>query len=201
MTDDFTFLDETEGQMLVEVARLGLERFVRQQEIFQPDLAALSPGLCRPGTSFVTLTNRGLLRGCRGNVEAQYALAEDVARNAAAAARDFRFPPVVAAELDDIRLEVSVLTIPLALAFVDYNDLLGKLSPEMDGVILAYGPKRALLLPQVWRRIPDPALFLDILARKGGIPTQVLRRQPPIIECYTFRTQEFMELGYRDPEG
>lgn len=201
MNDEFTLLDETEGQALVEVARLGLEHFIRQLEIYQPDLATLPPNLCRPGTSFVTLTNRGLLRGCRGNLEAQYSLAEDVARNAAAAARDFRFPPVVAAELDDIRLEVSVLTIPRALAFADYNDLLDKLCPEIDGVILAYGSKRALLLPQVWRRIPEPALFLDILARKGGIPTQVLRNLPPVVDCYTFRTQEFMEPGYYEPEG
>jgi AMMECR1 domain-containing protein len=61
--------------------------------------------LAEPGATFVTLTQRGQLRGCIGSLEAQRPLAIDVAENAIAAAfRDPRFPPL---EEDEFLAPVS----------------------------------------------------------------------------------------------
>ena len=192
-------LDPGIGQALINVARRSLEQFVRQRERYRPDLGELPTAVSNPGCSFVTLTNLGKLRGCIGGTEARWPLAEDVARHAAAAAsRDPRFTAVTPDELTNIRLEVTVLTPPQPLPFADYADLLAQLRP-VDGVILTWGTKRAVLLPQVWRRLPEPAQFLDVLAQKANIPAPELRRAPPTISVQTFRVQHFAEPGYREP--
>jgi AmmeMemoRadiSam system protein A len=189
------------GQALVAVARCGLELYVRDRVVYHPDLDGLPPAIAQPGCSFVTLTDHGRLRGCIGNTQPRWSLAEDVARHAAAATRDPRFASVAPAELGDIRLEVTILTPTEPLAFADYAELQQKLRPEIDGVILTWRERRAVLLPQVWRRIAQPAKFLAVLARKAGIPADELTAVPPTVNVLTFQVQHFAESGYREPGG
>lgn len=189
------------GQALVAVARCSLEMYVRDRVVYYPDLDCLPPVVAQPGCSFVTLTDHGRLRGCIGNTQSRWSLAEDVARHARAAARDPRFAPVEPAELGGIRLEVTVLTPAQPLAFANYEELLQKLQPEVDGVILTWRERRAVLLPQVWRRIPQPKQFLAVLARKAGIPECELTAVPPTVGMFTFQVQHFAEPGYREPGG
>ena len=187
------------GQALVAVARRGLELYVHDRVIYHPDLDEQPTAVTQPGCSFVTLTNNGRLRGCIGATEARWPLAEDVARHAGSAARDPRFAPVEPVELADIRLEVTILTPSQPLVFTDYAELQQKLRPGLDGVILTWQEQRGVLLPQVWARIPIPAHFLAVLARKAGIPEDMLTAVPPTIKVYTFQVQHFAEPGYREP--
>jgi AmmeMemoRadiSam system protein A len=196
-----THLTPEIGQALVAVARRGLELYVRDGVLHFPDLDGLPPAVSQPGCSFVTLTSNGRLRGCIGNTQPRWPLAEDVARHARAAARDPRFAPVESSELADIRLEVTILTPAQSLVFADYEDLLQKLRPEIDGVILTWRERRAVLLPQVWGRIPEPAQFLAILARKAGIPERELTAVPPTVGVLIFQVQHFAEPGYQEPGG
>ena len=162
-----------------------------------PEAAAHSPAetaahaawLDAPGASFVTLTSGrapgGALRGCIGSLEARRPLREDVEANAVAAAcRDPRFPPLGRAELDDVVVEVSVLSAPTALPAVDEPELLARLRPGVDGVILSAPGHRATFLPQVWDQLPDPAEFLSHLRRKAGLPAGY-RGRDVVIEIYT----------------
>lgn len=192
-------LGETAGQALLAVARLSLERFVQHRLIHLPELTELPTAVHSPGCSFVTLTNNGLLRGCIGATEPRWPLAEDVARHAAAAARDPRFAPVTADELAAIRLEVTVLSPPQTVPYANYGDLLAKLRPGDDGLILIQGMNRSVLLPQVWQRIPDKDEFLAILARKAGVSPDLLHRMPPTVEVQVFQVQHFAEPGYHEP--
>ena len=142
-----------------------------------------------PGASFVTLTSGrlpgGPLRGCIGTLEAHRPLREDVEANAVAAAtRDPRFPPLAPAELEDIVIEVSVLSAPTALPVADEAELLTRLRPGVDGVILSDARHRATFLPQVWEQLPDPADFLARLRRKAGLPADYWGRDV-IVETYT----------------
>lgn len=124
-----------------------------------------------PGASFVTLTQRGQLRGCIGSLEAHRALYTDVQANAIAAAlRDPRFPPLAAAELRLTRVEVSLLSATEPLAFDSEADALAQLRPGVDGVLLEYGALRSTFLPQVWDQLPGPKDFLSQLKRKAGLP-------------------------------
>jgi AmmeMemoRadiSam system protein A len=199
MSDECNILDPDAGQAVVQIARQGLELFVRDNMYFQPEPAELPQALQEKGASFVTLTNEGRLRGCIGHTQGQDPLAEDVARNAASASRDFRFAPVNSDELADIRLEVTILTPFSQVSYDDFDDLLAKLRPGVDGVMLSRGPKRALLLPQVWRRLLDPTQFIEAIARKAGIAGQELREIPPSVVVHTFQAQHFAEPGYREP--
>ena len=154
-----------------------------------PGAAAASAWLDAPGASFVTLTSGrapgGALRGCIGSLEARRPLREDVEANAVAAAlHDPRFAPLSARELDDTVVEVSVLSAPAALPVADEAELLARLRPGVDGVVLSACGRRATFLPQVWEQLPDPADFLARLRRKAGLPADYWGRDV-VVETYT----------------
>ena len=124
----------------------------------------------------MTLTKRGDLRGCIGNILPQGPLYQAVIENARnAARRDPRFPPVTPPEVDQLEIEISVLTEPLPLFFSSPEDLLRKLHPGVDGVVLQIGNRSATYLPQVWEQIPDKVDFLNNLAEKAGCESSAWR--------------------------
>lgn len=128
-------------------------------------------GLQRPGASFVTLTLAGELRGCIGSLQAYRALAVDVAENALGAAfRDPRFAPLDRFDFDRIGVEVSLLSSSTPVAAADEEELLARLRPGTDGLILEFGPYRSTFLPQVWESLPEPRQFVAYLKRKAGLP-------------------------------
>ena len=124
-----------------------------------------------PRATFVTLNKDRRLRGCIGSVAAQRPLIEDVALNAGKAAfADPRFPPVEAAEIGALDLEVSVLGVANPIRFDGQADLLAQLRPGIDGVILTDRDRRGLFLPKVWDQMPDAETFLAHLKQKAGLP-------------------------------
>jgi AmmeMemoRadiSam system protein A len=117
----------------------------------------------------VTLTENGELRGCIGHIVPQEALYQAVVDNARnAATRDPRFEPVRPEEVKRIKIEISVLTEPQPLGFSSPEELLNKLEPGEDGVVLRIGSRGATYLPQVWEQLPDKVQFLNHLAEKAG---------------------------------
>jgi AmmeMemoRadiSam system protein B/AmmeMemoRadiSam system protein A len=129
-----------------------------------------APFLDAPGATFVTLRRHGELRGCIGSLEAERPLREDVAANARAAAlRDPRFPPLTERELDGLSVEVSLLSAPRPLAFLDEADLVRQIDAARHGVILEHGGRRSTFLPQVWEQLDDARDFLRHLKAKAGL--------------------------------
>jgi AmmeMemoRadiSam system protein B/AmmeMemoRadiSam system protein A len=128
--------------------------------------------------AFVTLNNtgqrakrEGRLRACMGVIEARQPLEDAVVQAAVWAARDPRFPHLQPAELDEVEVEVSVLSAASPVAGPEAIEV------GVHGVILTKGGKRALFLPQVapeqgW----DRETMLDHLARKAGLPTDGWRQ-------------------------
>ena len=189
-----TSLTDKEKQTLLHIARVSIESAVKRAS--QPSLEnnAFTPALRENGASFVTLTINGELRGCIGALEAYQALAEDVREHAVAAAlNDPRFPPVSEAELSRIQIEVSHLTQPQELQYSDSEDLLVKLRPHVDGIILKHGLRRATFLPQVWEKIPDPQEFLSQLCYKMGERPNLWRQAK--LQVYIYQVEEFHELN------
>jgi len=127
--------------------------------------------LLAPGASFVTLTEEHALRGCIGSLEARLPLRDDVQANAVAAAlRDPRFPPLDRDEIDQVALEVSVLSPSSPLDVTGFVEAYNALRPGTDGVILEVGSRhRATFLPQVWGELPQPEAFLRHLWLKAGV--------------------------------
>jgi AmmeMemoRadiSam system protein B/AmmeMemoRadiSam system protein A len=163
---------------------------MRRRDLLQYAVAAIEGGLAghRPGpvpratsapelatwrASFVTLERAGNLRGCIGSLQARGALADDVARNAwNAAFADPRFAPLQRAEMHGLEIHVSVLTPPVPFPVRDEAELLARLRPGIDGLILADGARRATFLPAVWDDLPEPAAFVAALRRKAGLPAE-----------------------------
>lgn len=158
--------------LLVRLAKGGVERAVRQDTPPRVQLEAVPPDLRADGAAFVTLTGAGGgLRGCIGSLAARRPLAQDVAEHGFNAARhDGRFSPVTQDELPTLRVSVSVLTPPVPLPFRDRDDLLRRMRPGIDGLILEDQGQRGVFLPQVWDQLPEPRLFLIQLLRKAGFP-------------------------------
>lgn len=159
--------DRDLGAALIATARGAIDAaFGRPEARVRPHAA-----LDRPGATFVTLKQDGELRGCIGSLEAHRLLAIDVRRNALAAAfSDPRFPPLVAQELDVTTVEVSLLSPASRVEVADEEDLLARLEPGVDGIVLELGRRRATFLPQVWETLPAPRDFIGALKRKAGMP-------------------------------
>lgn len=176
-------LTREEGQQLVKLARstigyrLGLISDVERVEKKQ--------GLAGEQATFVTLKKHGALRGCIGSLVPTGTLVESVKQNAVKAAfHDSRFQPLTKDEFDDIHIDISVLTRPEPLEYIDGGDLINRLRPEIDGVTIRLGMAGATFLPQVWKQLPDPEQFLGHLCRKAGLSQTAWKEQHLEVEVY-----------------
>lgn len=185
-------LNQAEQDILLKIAREGLEKSVNGDPLPRINFENLPRSLQEDGASFVTLTVREGLRGCIGTLQPYQPLAKDVQEHAAAAAlQDPRFPRVTPAELPGISIEISVLTPKSPLIYQDAQDLLSKIRPGIDGVVLQEGFRKATFLPQVWEKISDPALFLSQLCLKMGAPADLWRDKP--LDVSVYQVQKFLE--------
>ena len=178
-------LSLAEKQTLLTLARQALEAAAHGQKPPPLDAESLPRALREPGASFVTLMSAGHLRGCIGGLTPDEPLWADVRRHAAAAALDdYRFAPVAPDELARIEVEVSVLTPPQPLEYATPAELVSKLRPGVDGVVLKDGRQRATFLPQVWEHVPEPEQFLALLCDKLGADPHRWRRGGLKVETY-----------------
>jgi hypothetical protein len=161
-------LSTAEQQALLKLAREAVTAAVRGASAppdrvpdgFAPD----SPLRMERGV-FVTLTERGNLRGCIGSIIGAEPLYAGVRRQAVHAAQeDPRFPPVAPSELDELHIEISVLTPPVPVAG-PAEIIVGR-----HGVLIEKQGRHAVFLPQVapeqgW----DRETMLRALCRKAGL--------------------------------
>lgn len=175
------------GNTLLSLARAALEESVGGPTVQAPK----EPWLDELGACFVTLMKRdGALRGCIGSVEARRPLGVDVVENAKAAAHhDPRFPPFERNELADTRVEVTLLSPLEPVEAASETDALARLRPGVDGVVLAWNGRRAVFIPKVWEKVPDPKDFLAALQRKAGLPRGWL----PGTRLFRFTAQDWKE--------
>lgn len=160
-------LSEDEQKELLDMAVKTIDSYVRTGKTPQFDIT--DPRLMSHHGVFVTINRGGSLRGCIGSMTPRMPLYRGVVENAKmAATRDRRFPPLSPAELDEIEVEVSVLSpfYPVDPARVDNEIELG-----VHGLYLVKGNKAGVFLPQVpveqgW----DLASYLRMICSKAGLP-------------------------------
>lgn len=193
-------LNEAQGQLLVKLARYTLMKRLEQQ-IQQDKYDSLKAALTdscfqQTGGVFVTLTLSGQLRGCIGNLTSNEPLESGVRRNAINAAfHDPRFAPLNASDLEQIEIEISILSEPRPLKYRDGDDLLNKLRPNIDGVIIRQQAASATFLPQVWEQLPRPQDFLAHLCMKAGLAADSWRNSQ--LEVSSYQVQYFEEHSAR----
>ncbi|HFD12832.1 MAG TPA: AmmeMemoRadiSam system protein A [Crenotrichaceae bacterium] len=157
-------------KILLEIARQSVLHGLSTGRPLPVKVTDYSHQLQEQRASFVTLKKDGQLRGCIGMLEAVRPVVEDVSENAFSAAfRDSRFAPVTADEIDMMDFHISILSAPQPIEFSSEQDLLKKIRPNIDGLILVDGNRRGTFLPTVWESLPDPKNFLQQLKLKAGL--------------------------------
>lgn len=184
---------DEKGSVLLAIAReslaaaLGLGREEPRDE----------PWLRETGATFITLRERGDLRGCVGTIRAWRPLLDDVRSNARAAAfSDSRFPPVQPREYRDISMEVSLLSPCEPCQFGCEEEALAQLRPGIDGIVFELRERRSTFLPQVWEQLPDPRDFLAQLKHKAGLPPTFW---DPEIKLWRYTVTKWAEASAPDP--
>lgn len=185
-------LGSKEKVALIQLAKKSVESAVREEKLYEPAAAEFAAFLQERGV-FVTLKEKGELRGCIGLITAEKPLYLGV-RDAAtyAALRDPRFPPVNAGELPGLEYEISVLT-PFH-RILDVKDIrIGR-----DGLLMLQGRNEGVFLPQVpteqgW----DRKTYLEELGRKAGLSRQAW--QDEATDIYAFSAIVFNERKAPEP--
>lgn len=189
---------EKDKMCLLDLARYAITSYLIDGKLPEVDKNSLSKSLLLERACFVTLTKKGSgLRGCIGLFERDHPIYENVMDRAiAAATRDPRFLRVNHDELKDIQIEISILTVPEKLSFHSPDDLLAKLRPLVDGVILETRFGSSTYLPQVWEQLPDKKEFLSRLSSKHGAPYNFWKKDPKNIKVSTYQAIVFSEKNY-----
>lgn len=169
-----------EKKILLKAARMAINSIFTGEEIPKPDYEKY-PSLKSHSGAFVTLTEFGRLRGCIGYIISDKPLYETVCDAAVSAAlNDPRFPPVRQSELDNIEIEISVLSEPFQLNSYD-EIIVGK-----HGLILEEKGRRGLLLPQVpVEHNMNKEQFLDAICQKTGFPAGYWRTKQLKLSGFT----------------
>lgn len=179
------------GSDLLKIAERALTEAAQEQHRYSPSRRDYPDKVFDKGAAFVTLTKNGELRGCIGTVVPYQAVAHDVAANTfEAAMEDRRFKPLTASELKDIKISLSLLTGYEEINYTDEVDLLTKIRPGIDGLIIRDGDRQGLFLPSVWEQLPDRREFLNNLKLKAGMSPSYWSNK---IKVYRFRTLEIKQ--------
>jgi len=182
-------LTGNEGTCAVQLARSALEEKICGRKAPIPPL---TPVFAEKRGVFVTLKEHGELRGCIGFPYPHLPLGEAIREAAVSAAlQDPRFPPVRAAELPALGVEVTVLSVPQPMR-ADPGKRPGAVEVGRHGLIVRGYGRSGLLLPQVpveWKW--DSSEFLDHTCIKAGLPAGCWREAA--VEIFTFEGQVFCE--------
>jgi AmmeMemoRadiSam system protein A len=163
-------VNQRDGQLLLDLARESIKQGLPGGCDPVVDLHGLPDSLSKPGASFVTLILGDQLRGCIGHLEATQPLLKDVVENANRAAfSDPRFAPLTTKEFEYVELSISILSSPEPILFTSEDDLLTKIRPGIDGLILKQGAYQGTFLPSVWQSLPRSVEFLRRLKLKAGL--------------------------------
>ncbi|MCX6815472.1 MAG: AMMECR1 domain-containing protein [Candidatus Aenigmarchaeota archaeon] len=90
-------------------------------------------------------------------------------------------------ELNEIKIELSILTEPELMRFNKKEEILENIKQNIDGLLLRYGIFESFLPPQAWTEIKEKEAFLDKLCEKAGVEKETWREAD--IELYKFQAQ------------
>ncbi|HDD46275.1 MAG TPA: TIGR00296 family protein [Candidatus Aenigmarchaeota archaeon] len=180
------------GTEVVRIARKAIEEWVTARHVYRPE--NYSKELTKHRGAFVTIYTypKKELRGCIGFPYPLQPLIEAIINAAIEATQDPRFLPLSKEELDNIIIEVSILSKPELIKVKNPNEYLEKIKIGRDGLIIKYGFYSGLLLPQVpveygW----NTEEYLRNLCYKAGLDGDVWRQRS--VEIYKFGAKIFAE--------
>lgn len=159
-----------EKDNLLNLAKQSIENGLKFGRPLKVNLDDYSNKLTEQLATFVTLHKDEQLRGCIGSLIAHHPLVIDIAENAYSSAfSDPRFPQLKQEELNQLKIDISILTPPEPITFAGRANLLEQIRPGIDGLILSEGFNRGTFLPSVWESLPEKEEFLQNLFMKAGL--------------------------------
>jgi AmmeMemoRadiSam system protein A len=176
------------GPVLAKWARAHL-----RAEMGGPPAERPSGAWCdRLAATFVTLRWRdGELQGCIGSLQPSRTIVDDVASNVVAAAlHDPRTQPIEYRDIDELDLEISVLSPLEPIQFHDEASMLAAIRVGVDGLVLELGARRSTLLPDMWEQLPDLGKFLAVLKQKAGLPRDFFS---PSLRLSRYTTEHYLD--------
>jgi len=186
-------LTPREGERAVKLARKAIEIYLSEKRVIEDRFEGI---FSEKRGVFTTLTKHGQLRGCIGFPYPIKRLDESIIDSAiSAATQDPRFPPVKIEEMNEIEVEVTVLTPPEKLD-VPPEERAKAIEIGKHGLIVVCGSYSGLLLPQVpVEHGMDEEEFLTHTCLKAGLPPDYWLLDE--VEVYTFEGQIFKEMSPR----
>jgi AmmeMemoRadiSam system protein A len=184
-------ISPADGDKLIELARQSIAAQFSKEQVNIPD--SLKKKYSENLGGFVTLTIAGELRGCIGFVEPIFPLYETITRAAKAAAfEDPRFPHLSKEELKQIKIEISVLTLPELIEVDKSEDYIKLINIGKDGLIIRARFGSGLLLPQVFTEYNcTPLNALQMTCQKAGLQMDAWKDHNNRI--YKFQAEIFSE--------
>jgi AmmeMemoRadiSam system protein A len=171
-----------EKSVYAKLARYTIEKFIREEKVVDevPEWVDKELYQKKAGVFVSIHLKNGDLRGCIGTIEAtQDNLVREIVHNAiSAAVRDPRFPPLTEDELNNIVVNVDILSPPEPVTSIS------ELDPKIYGVIVKSGYRRGLLLPDL-EGVEDVETQLSIVLQKAGISPQ------ENYEIYKFKVERY----------
>ena len=166
-----THLTKEDKNVLKSAARDALMHSINHSEELPVSLPEFPATLHIHQNTFVTLKYKGKVIGCMGSLEADRPLVKDVVHHTFSASYyDPRFPDLKAIDPKKIEIHISLLSPIEEIKFSSEPELLSKICPGKDGLLMCENQQRGTFLPAVWESIPDPESFLKELKRKAGLP-------------------------------
>lgn len=186
MTSKFSVSEKNQKELLA-IARQSIDYYLKNGK--EKTFETMETGLLTPAAVFVTLTQKGQLRGCIGTLEPRAPLFQTVASFAVAAAvHDSRFNPLTTNELPLTHIEISVLS---PMDRVKSGD---EIKQNIHGVVVKQGSRSGLFLPQVWEHFSTKEDFMDELCRqKAHLPANAWK--DPKTELLVFTV-----FAFEDPK-
>jgi MEMO1 family protein len=183
-------LSESEKSFLLGLARDSIIEYLKTGKYLDVNMAEIPTVLNEKLGCFVTLKKNRELRGCIGNIIGEKPLYRAVIENAVSSAmNDSRFNKVSIEELDDIDIEISVLSTPKKFEYRDGSDFKNKIRVGIDGVIVKHDDRQSTYLPQVWKQFDSIDNFMNSLSKKGEIEIDLWKKG--LIEIYTYESFSF----------
>ena len=178
---DKNYYTRGEKEYLLKIARETIEQYLRNNETIEPQTK--NQKLWEKVGVFVSLHLDRELRGCIGLIDPVESLILAVRDNVLLAARDPRFAPVERSELNELEIEISILTPPEKTSLTEIT--------KGFGVVLQNGSNKATYLPQVWETISGREEFFNSLCQKAGLAGDC--HQNPQTELFKYEAIVFRE--------
>jgi len=186
-------MNKEDKKYLLKLARRTIQKYFIDEVVLQIDEDDLPQTLKEKRGTFVTLWKNNKLRGCIGDLEGKKPIYQSIIDNSLASALvDPRFTPIKSDELNNIKIEVSILSELKKLPdFTRLDSFLKYLDKYRLGLLIKKDNHQATFLPQVWEDLSSAELFISQLCEKAGLDRNEWKKMN--LEIYQYSAEVFKE--------